>query len=1131
MSDKKGSFPAWPTLIMAAALFGGILLVDQPLRSKRGAMKDLAYTFRLPEEVADARLWEDPFEAVNRHFSREDDTLRRRSEEFRLHYCSILYRLQRHPEVGRRENISKARMIAARQACPPRPTNGSFSDNLEGPLQSHNREREMLEEIQGLSRFRRKLGQAWQDLDLTATMLFLGVAVQGGPHYEMAEARRRARIAVASALARRGYVSGGEGNISYLLFPEDRERKSLVTRFGDALQLGSDLLPVPYEIFDVQKEVLSDMPAQYDKVIVLWLDQDRFAGGIRSDLARIVEVAADLTKIEKDFPRASVRTRSLTDAYDYVLIGPRTSSGLVKMLLASQPTGNEREEMFPGEPGLAARYEQIRKDIQVLSAYATAPSPVVKSFAGRPGSKSKEEPWSRTIADDAQVLFALVQELEMRGIDLRNDEKVNVALISEVDSSYGQALPLTFRSVALMGGETYQQRYFDDGLENLLYSQRPSPKRRFWYSKPLDEVRKVDERIHIYGYFRGLDGFVANPSPPESGSAGKGFDGKKLQGFPERAEGASLLDQIRSLGSTLKDLDEDLRGKKKRIHAIGVLGNDFYDKQLALQVLKPIFPDVVFFTTDLDARYLHQDDQQWNRNLLVGSSYGLELAEDEQGQTPPFRDVYSTSAFRAAILALGKCSSYTNLHCETLEKAVERTKSSKSAQLEPQIFEIGITRAHLLSKRAAKEPSLRKVWLESGWSNPRWQNKLLLIVLVVTAIAAGVSRMIRAKLLSIGLTIVLGAGSVLAVDRWFRDEPSALLEGVSARGTEILRLLLIFATVSLFVHLKRKLREVQSAIAPRFEDFAARPIQLRAFEWLYISAAFDRQRKADGRKTGAKPATVSAVEAWGLYQALQDGGKKILGIDRQMLRVLAMTFLAFVVLVVCASLWSELFEFPLVPLRGGRLADKILRYASLFCLAFACFWSLDTVRLCVHFVRRLAFGKTTWPANARNLKTAERRGLPLGSIGDYLDIRVIAPLSEAVAWTVLYPFFLLAIYILSRASFFDAWSWPWIVALIIVVLLICILIAATLLQSAARQARESALKFLRLAITETSLPASGPELGVQTQRLQILIKEVESLDRGAFGPWTSNPVVGASLLPFGGAGAASLIDFLLRMGA
>ena len=78
------------------------------------------------------------------------------------------------------------------------------------------------------------------------------------------------------------------------------------------------------------------------------------------------------------------------------------------------------------------------------------------------------------------------------------------------------------------------------------------------------------------------------------------------------------------------------RANEGEIKAIGVVGTDFYDKYLVLQALRQRFPDVIFFTTDLDARFLHPDNFKWTRNLIVASNFGLSLRKDPVAETRTF---------------------------------------------------------------------------------------------------------------------------------------------------------------------------------------------------------------------------------------------------------------------------------------------------------------------------------------------------------------------------------------------------------------------------------------------------------------------------------------------------------------
>ena len=91
----------------------------------------------------------------------------------------------------------------------------------------------------------------------------------------------------------------------------------------------------------------------------------------------------------------------------------------------------------------------------------------------------------------------------------------------------------------------------------------------------------------------------------------------------------------------------------EHIKAIGIVGSDVYDTLLILQALRHRFPNVLFFTTGLDARFWHPRELSWSRNLIVTSSYGLSLHPELQKSVPLFRDSLQTAQYTAVLAALG----------------------------------------------------------------------------------------------------------------------------------------------------------------------------------------------------------------------------------------------------------------------------------------------------------------------------------------------------------------------------------------------------------------------------------------------------------------------------------------------
>ncbi len=112
-----------------------------------------------------------------------------------------------------------------------------------------------------------------------------------------------------------------------------------------------------------------------------------------------------------------------------------------------------------------------------------------------------------------------------------------------------------------------------------------------------------------------------------------------------------------------------------------MLGQDVYDKLLLIQALRESFPDAIFFTDTLDARYLNPAVLGYTRNLVVASPFGLELNRNLQLGATPFRGSEQVAIFLATQVALAPDAPdgepLAHLH----------------QQLRPLLFEIGRTYA------------------------------------------------------------------------------------------------------------------------------------------------------------------------------------------------------------------------------------------------------------------------------------------------------------------------------------------------------------------------------------------------------------------------------------------------------
>jgi hypothetical protein len=205
--------------------------------------------------------------------------------------------------------------------------------------------------------------------------------------------------------------------------------------------------------------------------------------------------------------------------------------------------------------------------------------------------------------------------------------------------------------------------------------------------KNSNNVKLDSNNVYRFTYMRGIDGQISKDNekamaPEASPQSSK--KGSRPEGI-EKPAGNSQFDYLRRLARDLKGIDVDLRKEGGSIKAIGVLGYDIYDKLLVLQAVYDLFPGAIFFTTDLDARYLHPDELQWTRNLVIASSFGLNLHPDLQKNAPPFRDSYQTSLFFTTCLARTPGLKDQNI-TDCVLSFLRPLGSSKSGATRPSIF-------------------------------------------------------------------------------------------------------------------------------------------------------------------------------------------------------------------------------------------------------------------------------------------------------------------------------------------------------------------------------------------------------------------------------------------------------------
>jgi hypothetical protein len=617
MSEIKNSLGmfGWASAAALVAFVASTHLVPHAFDALRPADRQGAPAAPIVDADVSARLWEDPFTALRRYDAER-------------------------PARCEREKASRA----VSTDCEPRVLEDRLPERL-------------------LSRLNRA-----RNADLSDTLILIGL-MPGADFVGGEEARRRVRYAVLAGLMAQGYVSDNPDRLGLLEFRELTSQAdmaaSAASASGAASVPASGVTPVPsvnslektfrkllsflrprktttftapYELLS-RGRVLTAVSGRYGQVAVLWVDESalpgrkldalaRFTNALLGDEARavIADAQAPSTAASAPIftpPALAVIGPSSTDALRTAIVDLRCAA---ERATSASPTNDALCGIdAPSKlgDGALAGYRLLAKATFYNSA-STAPQGALtelqdqklETFVTDQFRRITADPLAppvrmiRTIATDDEPVERLLNELRLR---LPPDRPRRLVIVAERDSLYARGL------VAEM------QRRLGRGKQNLI----------------VDEVN----------FFRGLDGAMLRDSSTDKPV--RPASEESASRAPEWPEGRDQLDYLRRVSNALRE--SQARAGAVPIGAIGVFANDVHDKLMVLQALHEDFPDKPFFTTDLDARFLHPKAQDYTRNLIVAGSLplafppdGASRAQTLQNGTPPLRDAYQTATYLAA---------------------------------------------------------------------------------------------------------------------------------------------------------------------------------------------------------------------------------------------------------------------------------------------------------------------------------------------------------------------------------------------------------------------------------------------------------------------------------------------------
>jgi hypothetical protein len=464
-------------------------------------------------------------------------------------------------------------------------------------------------------------------------IIVVAVMLPGAPYFEDSEIRRRLRYAV---------LSGFNAALRYMPDTSEHIYFFITKEIGE----GPKSSHVAYEwmVYKPTKVLVGPLNNErhYERppVLLLWLNDKDFSV---TPHKKIQDLIAALAPQQKD-SKSKIGQVSILGPFDsdglQDLVGEMANANQGKKSI-KQNSSNDRYVYFSPRATVQEcnllRYFPDFQDCHKLEKVNT--DNIQRYFKGRLD-------FLRVTATDLHLARAIKAELKLRGIE--PSEKNRILLVGEWDSLYDWHLSNTFTKTLLDDRGNYCRGNVDETVQGF----------DALYDHSIQCVFRAS-------YLRGLDGEKQNAGGGKKSSSSQKSSGGAIGGVAENIEtatGDSQFDYVRRLAEQIDKLDRKIRGSVNwslyrdahAIKAIGILGSDVYDKLLISEALHSKFPDALFFTNDMDARFLQPEHNEWARNMVIASGFGLQLDRSLQNGIPPFRDSTQTAYFLATEMALAR---------------------------------------------------------------------------------------------------------------------------------------------------------------------------------------------------------------------------------------------------------------------------------------------------------------------------------------------------------------------------------------------------------------------------------------------------------------------------------------------
>ncbi len=1108
-SDDKqpGTNLASNSVILAALVAAGTAYFanhEAPLQGSRPAMVEPQIHAMAGTQDIDARLWQDPFAAV----AKSRDNLDRSEDEQQCREIPLLDRHCKSPLTGGDEKT-----------------------------------------------------------------LVLGVGVSGASYSEDGESRRRTRYAVVAGLHKAGFIPADAEHIDYFRLPP--QLPALPARLDRPLPF------IAYERF-----LPANSRAAIRTVLVLWLDETDVLGN--RPLRNIARLANFLRKADRG-GTANAQFRILGPNTSDILHAMEVEASLGAGPLTGRDATDcaakkEEQERWPELKGVRFyTYGASAEDQKLLEGLSRSCTSVHDYFANL-GLNLQ-----RTIATDDVLARGIVGELDRRGIKPGPGSMDHLALISEWDTFYGQTLPKTMercfedpdkcspkengshpwvhrltylrgldgqlpgakgsedRKAGKRAGEADKQASVTDSFKtqsDAKDADRPYEQAQFDYLRRLAaHLRKIDEDLRQSGPGRiraigvlGSDVFdkllvlrALRPEFPEALFFTTDFDATLIMGS-ELSWTRNLIISS-SFGPALRDEIQDEIPPFRSSYQTSA----FLATNLAIgdpnDGWNPCSADAQLDKLD---RWLSQPRIfEIERTSAVLPFPGDNVAARNTGQPLKGCPHVLPNVASNAFLKTGRSvSSGDGDPSPSAIPAPDRPQ----AECEKELLLCNGIQPEVDASFPRFEP-------QSVFGFELKGETVFAAVLAVAALLVLSALRIRrvreragVEVSLVGLTIGAGATACYNWERfaaWLTEggngEPIALMQGVSVWPTVLLRALSVVLSGYLLWRAWQKLNKNLYEIAREMnlpmpnlaiaaEGEADKRHSLRK-QLLRMFSCSLRERQPDM----SKPYNVKTAWSEYIYQG------------RGLARLLRVAAYVAIMWIVARFVVSPLLGFPISPARGSLSlfgytfttisAYKFMTMADVFCTQAVMFLVFDATLLCLRFVKELCRSSTEWPAETK-AQFECRLGLEHQFVDQSIDLDFVAKRTRCISTLVYYPFFLIALLLVSRSTVFANYP-PCLAILVLQGISLTIVFGCAIALCLAAQALRSAAKQKLtdgVICAQSACAKESDDGGRRARQLEALLVRVDGLREGAFSPLSQQPLVRALLLPLSGFGGTTLLE-------